>query len=381
MNALILAMALGGLSASKLGPHVMSNPADRSAVAVLNECPRLAKWVSRAGEVTFAIGEFRVRCPGAAVVVRVDVQLPAPYKTSDPAADSADDYWQRMQSGLAGLDARWVDWLEGPNEDEALPGWTQDPVKAAWYAEFWSRLADRMKQSGFTPLVGSIPAGEPALRNALEPDSKNLFSPVAEAMKAKAYRWGWSYHAYSRNLGRNFCNELDNTLRYRKIRDECGLDRIPIVLSEAAMAAPGWLASGTSNEAYMQWLRWLDARAREDSEVVGIGLFQFGDKSTANDFDLANLEDELVAHLRSPPEPGEPPDPNACEPTDPTDPTDEDPPSGGSIGAGDGMQPGVWDEGSGCGCSTSTACSLLLLTPLLLPLARRRRSGLNSIQR
>ncbi|MGI5862967.1 MAG: MYXO-CTERM sorting domain-containing protein, partial [Myxococcales bacterium] len=365
---------LGGLSASKLGPHVMSNPSDSSAVAVLNECPRLAKWISRAGEVAPAIGEYRVRCPGAAVVVRVDVQLAEPYHATASAEAAADDYWRRMLSGLAGLDAQWVDWLEGPNEEEAMPGWTRDPAKAAWYAEFWSRLADLMTQSGFAPLVGAIPMGEPALGNELEPRSPNLFKPIAEAMKAKPYRWGWSYHAYSRNLSRDFCAELDRTLRYRRIRDECGLEGVPIVLSEAAMAAPGWLASGTSNEAYMEWLRWLDARAREDSEVLGVALFQFGDKTTAKDFDLAKLEDELVAHLRSPPEPGERPDPDTCAPADPTDPTDpgDDGPSGGT-GAGGGMRPGVWDEGNGCGCSSSGTSSLLLLASLLFPLARRRR--------
>jgi MYXO-CTERM domain-containing protein len=298
--ALLLALALG-TSGSKLGPHVLGSVSDSGATTILAACPKVAKWLTPDGAVAASIRDYRQRCPCGEVVLRVYVDGSTHYSTSQDAASAAADFWSKMQGGLSGLSAADVDWLEGPNELDNLEDWYHDAGKAQWFASFWSSLADRMNSAGWHPLVGSVAVGNPALDGELGAGSANAFKVVADAMKAKSYRWGWSYHGYTQNMSTDVATELWLSLRYRTIRDQCGLQGVPIVLTEGGRDNGGGWQGYASGAAFLAWLEWFDARMGEDSEVAGVTLFQVGEHGQWNSFDLGPIASDLAAYLTSVP--------------------------------------------------------------------------------
>ncbi|MGC4122197.1 MAG: hypothetical protein QM765_47975 [Myxococcales bacterium] len=175
-----------------------------------------------------------------------------------------------------------------------LPDRTGNAAAAQWAAKFFAHFADLADAAGYPPLIGAIPSGKPALSGELGSGSENLFEPIATAMKAKSYRWGWSYHAFSTYLAHDSVLEAATTLRYRRIVSECGLELVPLVITATGQAG-GWLNSSTSATAYLEWLDWLDAQLKQDG--VPAALFQFGD--TASQYELAGIADGLVNLLTS----------------------------------------------------------------------------------
>ncbi len=282
------------LSSSKLGPHVLGASNNVGAGSILGECPRVGKWVAPSPGIDVAISSYKSRCPGAIVILRVFVptSMAAYSPTSDPAV-SANDFWNKMSTqGLSATGpANQIDWLEGPNELDNLPNWYNDLSTASWVSSFWSTLADLMHNAGYNPLVGSLVSRQPS--------PATVFAPLAAVMKSKPYKWGWDYHAYTFTATTSVNIEDAYALYYRKVRDQNGLTGIPIVLGEGEYLTPsstGWQGQLT-NEQYLAWLKWFDAQMKQDLEVRGLTIFQIGNTTDWQSFDLTPVAGELANYL------------------------------------------------------------------------------------
>lgn len=300
MNAatVALSLALSALPYSKLGAQ-FHDSGTTAAAKVLSACPRVAVFVVPQVAAINAISSLTTQCPEAKVVVRFEVPG-VKYTTAMDASQSALDFWNKILGNLAGLSPYTVSYVEGPNELENLPDWTGDANAAAWVADFYSAFADHVNTAGFHPLVGAIPAGAPKLAGELSATSANLFKPIATAMKAKSYPWGWSYHSFSAALSKDEATEAADALRYRRIRTECGLEGKPLVVTAAGQAAPGWLTAKTLPATYLDWMGWFDARLHEDADVVGAALYKLGG-TTDTSFSLDSLADSLATLIEAPP--------------------------------------------------------------------------------
>jgi hypothetical protein len=277
-----------------VGPHILGTPDNAGAVTILNACPRVAKWVAPSVGVDLAISRYKSRCPAGIVILRVYVPTSmAAYGTANDPAASANDFWHKMS--MQGLSAagptNQIDWLEGPNELDNLPNWYNDPAAANWVASFWSTLADLMHNAGYNPLVGSLTAGQPSPATA--------FAPVTAAMKAKAYKWGWSYHSYTFGATTSVGTETAYALYYRQVRDQNDLAGIPLVLSEGGYlttSSTGWQGQLT-NDQYLSWLKWFDAQMKQDFEVSGLTIFQVGNLTDWQSFDLTPMAEALANYM------------------------------------------------------------------------------------
>ncbi|HXJ90392.1 MAG TPA: hypothetical protein VMS18_26505 [Candidatus Binatia bacterium] len=284
------------LSSSKLGPHILGAPNNAGAGTILGACPRVAKWVAPYAGIDLAISSYKSRCPGGVVILRVYVPSSmAVYGAADDPTASANDFWNKMSTqGLSAAGpASQIDWLEGPNELDNLPNWYSDPTTANWVATFWSSLADLMHRAGYNPLVGSLVAGQPS--------PASVFSPVAAAMKLKAYRWGWSYHSYTFGATTSVSTEAAYALYYRQVRDQNGLAGIPLVVSEGGYlttSSTGWQGQLSSDQ-YLSWLKWFDAQLKQDPEIPGFTIFQVGNTTDWQSFDLTPFAQELANYLTS----------------------------------------------------------------------------------
>jgi hypothetical protein len=282
------------LSSSRLGAHILGAPNNAGAATILGACPRVVKWVAPYDGIDLAISSYKTRCPGGIVILRVYVSTSmAAYSAADDPASSANDFWNKMltQGLSAAGPSNQIDWLEGPNELDNLPDWYNDSTAANWVASFWSTLADLMHDAGYNPLVGSLVAGQPS--------PAPIFAPVAAAMKSKAYKWGWSYHPYTFGATTSVSTETAYALYYRQVRDQNGLAGIPLVLSEGGYLTPsstGWQGQLT-NDQYLSWLKWFDAQLKQDPEVSGLTIFQVGNTTDWQSFDLTPIAQELANYL------------------------------------------------------------------------------------
>ena len=219
----------------------------------------------------------------------------ATYTPADDPAASANDFWNKMAAqglSLAGPPSN-IDWLEGPNELDNLPNWYNDATAASWVASFWSTLADLMHNAGYNPLVASLVGGQPS--------PVAMFAPLATAMKSKSYKWGWGYHSYTFTASTDVGTENAYALYYRQVRDQNGLAGIPLVLSEGGYLTPsstGWQGQLTSAE-YLSWLKWFDAQIKSDPEVLGFTIFQVGNNTDWQSFDLTPMAQDLATYLKT----------------------------------------------------------------------------------
>lgn len=288
------------LSGSKLGPHVLGDSRDSAVREILDACPRVAKWLVGGGASAEAIADYRRKCPGGVVVLRVYIPHNVKYTVATGATAAAEDFWRRMRSKLGGLSPGLIDWLEGVNELDNVDDWYHNGDASMWFAGFWERLADLMHEAGYNPLVASIAVGNPALGGEMLFGAGGAMAPLARVMKSKAYKIGWSYHSYS-NVPYNAQDLRYWVLRYRTIRDQNGLQGYPIVLTEGGIdgAGRGWRNRGLSGEAYLNWLKELDARLKEDPEVIGVTLFQVGQHADWADFGLGPIAGDLARYLKN----------------------------------------------------------------------------------
>ncbi len=291
-------------NALKLGIHELGPVNDPPTLTLIGGCPRVVKWLSNGGisnsDIAGAMASYRAACPRSTTVLRVYVDASTHYATTDSATADAADFWQKMQPGLTGIPPSSIDWLEGPNELDNLPDWYHDLPTAQWFATFWAALADTMNAAGFHPLVGSIAVGNPALAGDLGPGQPCAMQPLATVITGKGYRIGWSYHSYTPNAQENEANELYYSLRYRLISQQTTLAGVPIVLTEGGEDAPGGWQGITPPATYLAWLRWFDGEMHADADVTGMTIFQVGNRTNWNAFDLGPIASDLAAYESSP---------------------------------------------------------------------------------
>lgn len=296
--------ATGGYS--KIGVHFLNQTGGTCADTLLGACPKVVKWL--VGQDNGRLVQYREDCAYVDPVVVLRVYISpgeAVYTTSDNAQTAAEDFWTRMQTKMngAGIVPENIDWLEGPNELDNLPDWYHDYAAAEWFALFWDHLADLMHTAGYNPLVGSVAVGNPRMAGEDGPDSPNYMQPLADVMLSKTYTIGWAYHGYGHvsNLTFDeFGEEFWYSLRYRSIIAETGLEGYPVILTEAGVDNPtGWLGYGISEELFLDWLKWYDYETQENSEVVGMTLFQAGNTTDWAGFDICPVADELAAWIVS----------------------------------------------------------------------------------
>jgi hypothetical protein len=316
----------GGDGNSRLGPHFLATASGTCADRLLENCPRAVKFMF--GQGHDRLDELKAACPRTQTVLRVYVPNSVRYSLSgeSTARAEANDFWSRMWDSLQHLtdaEKQALDWLEGPNELDNLPDWYHDWNNAVNFGYFWDELATRMHQNGFNPLVGSIAVGNPCMRGECSRSDRNYFQPAADVVNARhgqGWRIGWSYHAYSQYLVQNVNDggEASWTFRYRAIRDQTGLAGIPLVLTEGGqdtdrrnshLISPdprcdnqwGWQCRGTSPDAYMGWLSWFDYRLEEDSEVVGVTIYQAGQSWDWWSFNICDqgLDVKLRDHMKN----------------------------------------------------------------------------------
>ena len=314
---------VAAMSASKLAPHVMGDMTRGSVRAILEACPRVAKFLAGAGD-TAAIDRYRAACPGGQVVVRI-WQPPVDYLGVNPAtgarwtpSDAAAHFWSRIKPEATRIGAARIDWLEGPNEGESHAWSYGSAADAQAFADFWSNLADRMHAAGFRPLVGSIGVGGPAQGDLPGAATCGNMRPLADMLRAKSYPIGWSYHAYSDATAGDVGARPDagggmdpwTIFRYRKILDDMSactvagvshdIRGVPLVITEGGIDgdAGGWKNRGITASQYLGFLARWDAELARDPQVVGATIYQVGNTSDWAAFDLTPLCSGLAMHLR-----------------------------------------------------------------------------------
>ncbi len=308
MHVLLLACALclhGRVSESKLSIHLIARYTP-GAQAIVRAGPRVLKVLDLHGEMLRALREYKSLHPDGRTVVRIYTRLGF-QKGANPE-EAARQFWEKALwppiSRLSPSDRRLIDYLEGPNECEAYPAW-ESPDTARWFAKFWRELARLIAAAGFRPCIGSIPVGNPP-GDPREIRAKMLaFAPAM--VEAKRLGGAWSYHAYSLAYSTDMEEEKWTSLRYRMLHDFVA-ERYPeladmtLIITEAGIdwrgnpQKDGWQARGTP-EKFKQWLKWFDARLREDSYVLGATLFQSGDTRGWPSFDIEPIADWLASWL------------------------------------------------------------------------------------
>jgi uncharacterized protein (TIGR03382 family) len=356
--SLLLVMALG--ATSKLGPVVYSDTGGGVAT-VLEACPRVVKWVLGPEVSARTVNDLPSRCGYGTERVVAIAEGCAESDLADDPVEAANDCWGEVLAS-AGLVESGV-WLELPHGD-FLPAWI-DEGAPDWLARFWARFADLASGQGLKPLVPAFGV----------PEASRLV-PLAVEMKKRAYAWGWAAPAYSSSLSSSVCGERTGALGFRALRDAAGLGGTPLFLTESGLGQPGWKELDRTEEEYLEWLRWFDARLQEDPEVRGAALFQFGGAGEFDDYDLAPLAEELAEHVGLASIPAVPAGETDCGSggADGGVPADGGANSGSNPGGG-AFRPASPDEG-GCGCQSSSAASLgVPVLFLAAGLLRRRERG------
>jgi hypothetical protein len=266
-------------SCSKLGPHVNGWNADAQRIALA--CPPLVKFIGAGGVPIGAIGAVKAACPQTRVVLRM---YTGDRYNGDPYAD-ATQFWQTTFAPVRALPAyqrQWIDYLEGPNEQDSTPTWPMVPgYRPGYFNAFLEQFVAHVRAAGFRPVVGSISVGNPG--GDLDAEAVPALREILPAIQAAAEAGGgWSYHAYTNNASQDEAGEQYMSLRYRAYLERIPeLRGIPLLLTEGGFDlggnpdADGW-RQHLSPEAYIEWLRWFDSELGRDGEVVGVTLFSVG---------------------------------------------------------------------------------------------------------
>jgi hypothetical protein len=285
---------------SKLGPHVNGWNADAQRIALA--CPPLVKFLGAGSVPIAAIGQLRAACPATRVVLRM---YTADRYAGDPDAD-ATQFWQTAFAPVRALPVpqrAWIDYLEGPNEQDSTPTWPTVPgYVPGYFNAFLLRFVALASSAGFKPVVGSISVSNPG--GDLDTEAVPALREILPAIQAAAAAGGgWSYHAYTNTGVPGDPSEPYLALRYRIYLDRIPeLRGIPLLLTEGGFDlggnpdTDGW-REHLSPAAYLGWLAWFDAEVNRDSDVVGVTLFSVG--AGWPSFDLGHvvdaLRDEIVA--------------------------------------------------------------------------------------
>ncbi len=301
-------------STSKLSIHLIGSYTE-GARRIVSAKPRVIKVLDPQASAAMreAMRDYKRVHPRGIVVARVWERTSGlRYRLEDDPVQSADDFWNRVLKpavdALSPEDRRLIDFLEGPNEGENTPTW-ETVEDARWFGRFWERLAQRIADAGFRPLLGSIAVGNPpgdiaGIRARIE-----AFVPALRA--AKRLNGGWSYHSYTIQYTTDPGVEYWYSLRYRIFYEflrerHPDLAGLPMILTEGGVDesgnpnTSGWRARGDARK-YQTWLVWYDTELKKDRYILGVTLFQIGNPEGWWSFDIEPIADWLADHIANRP--------------------------------------------------------------------------------
>lgn len=224
------------------------------------------------------------------------------YNLSNNPEEAAEDFFHRVnQPGFQALGENlpYFNYIQTPNEFEVTPSW-EGEANISWNGRFWERLTSLNLQYGIKTCIGGIPVG-----NVNPSDLQYI---LANLQKINDMGGAFCYHGYSFDYNKDLNQELYLSLRYRQFyqffkNNAPDLANFPLILSEGGIAEggdpkAGYLNSG-SIEAYKSWLQWYDNEIRKDPYVVGVTLFQIGNTTDWQAFNLESIADWLTQYLKS----------------------------------------------------------------------------------
>lgn len=304
--ALLTLPTCAALSESKLSLHLI-NSYSQGARQVVAAGPRVLKVLDLHEPMLEALRDYKSRYPQGVTVVRIYTRHSYP-RDADPSA-SGRNYWETALKPaldrLAPGDRALIDYVEGPNECEPYPIW-ESAETARWMARFWQALAPLIAQAGFRPCISNIPVGNPP--GTPDEIREKILAFAPGLLAAHKVKGSWSYHAYSLVYGTDMAQEIWTSLRYRMlhgmlVEKHPELAKMPLIITEAGIdfrgnpREDGWQARGDAAK-FQDWLKWFDARLREDPYVLGATLFQSGNAEGWSSFDTEPINAWLAEWLK-----------------------------------------------------------------------------------
>lgn len=297
--------SLPGLTASKLGLHVVSNSDPDVLEFVRRAHPRVIKAVDEVGW----LAEVKAASSATIALARFSGEQNADWPSTLDPETAAKTYIEKFlnQYRLNPQVDYWEGWSDFEGKTEA--DWQ-------WYAKFEAARACQMQALSLRAAVGGVD------NEALTEDVMQWFLPALEATR----KCGGLLTLHVYNAPTLACSGAlaeAPTLRYRvwyeKYLQPAGLGDVPLVISELGIRGPsthcgdpGNLAQGWKSytgwwvnqglgadglQAYLNMLQWYDSEIRADDYVWGATIFTAG-AIGANDarqtFDVHDLLQPLT---------------------------------------------------------------------------------------
>jgi len=287
-------------SQSKISVHLLSSYSS-GAAQIIHAPPRVIKILGTDSGMMQAARDFKASTPEGKVVCRI--YTPNRWTaTQDPAA-AGTSFWQTVLApalvDLSPSDKALIDYVEGPNEADSTPTWGS-ATDTQWFNTFWMNLAPLIANAGFKPLAYSISVGNPPGTQAEIQASLDRIVPSLRLCQTLG--GGWSYHSYSLPYSTNLTDEIYYSVRYRQYYSYfasryADLTNLPLVLTEGGIDGTGpWSTRGDTNK-FQNWLTWFDSEIRKDAYCLGVTLFQIGNTTDWNGFNVEPIAPWLANYL------------------------------------------------------------------------------------
>lgn len=275
------------------------------AKQILEQNPPLVKIIEPTSDGAFfeALRAYKRRVPGGLAIVRFwEGTEGLKYPLESNPVTAAQDFFNRVvQPGInrLGGNINYFDYLQTPNEFETTPEWWGE-TKIRWNGAFWRKLTELNINAGIKTCIGGIPVGN------VQATELNFMIGDLKAMKQLGA--AFCYHGYTFNYSKDVNHEIQLSLRYRQFynyfRDNAPeLASMPLILSEGGVAENGDSTAGYQkyghSTQYESWLEWFDSELRKDDYVKGVTLFQIGNNSDWNAFNLEPISNWLADYIRS----------------------------------------------------------------------------------
>ncbi len=310
--------ALPGLTASKLGLHVIRNDDGYVMEFIRRVHPRVVKAVDDLGW----LADVKAASSPTLTIGRLSGQDETWPETKDPVQAAAEYIGSQLERYRLNPG---VDYWEGWNEFHP-----KTPERWRWYAQFEAARACQMRDLGLKAAVGGFSTGVP------EYDEMGLFMPALRA----AYECGAIFTLHEYNSPVLECGvsvgevgaipgapQLSLPVGYHSLRyrfwyegylKPAGMGDLPLVISELGIQGPGttcgddgqqkagwrsysdwWVRQGyapNGPQVYLDTLAWYDAAIRQDGYVLGAAIFSAGAAADANwtTFDLHEVLVDLA---------------------------------------------------------------------------------------
>jgi len=292
------------VSKSKLSIFIIGSYT-AGAKRILEENPPLVKIIEPTSDGAFfeALRAYKQRVPDGLAIVRFwEGTAGLKYPLESNPVNAAQDFFNRVvQPGLnrLGSNKNLFDYLQTPNEFETTPEWWGE-TKIRWNGAFWRKLTELNINAGIKTCIGGIPVGNV--------QATELGFMIEDLKVMKQLGAAFCYHGYTFDYSKDVNNEIQLSLRYRQFynyfRDNASeLVNMPLILSEGGVAENGDSFAGYQkyghSAQYESWLEWFDSELRKDNYVKGVTLFQIGNNSDWNAFNLEPISNWLADYIRS----------------------------------------------------------------------------------